>query len=816
MVKEKTRPEAEYSYYNKFLNREFRFAPKADEVLVTFPPRPEGDGQEIAELTAEAALPVSQGINLRRGFAALRVPPESEAVAESERLGDVPDLLNSIPVLIDDEGSTRYVLPDELTVQFRPEVAPEQAEGIVRDLGSSILVRQRTPGYYTLAVPAGQGLFETIRAFSERPEVAFAEPSEAGFNDALFVPSDARFTELWGLDNTGQTVNGAVGTSDADIGAVEAWDIVRGDPEVIVCVIDTGADLDHPDLLTNILARGSEDWDFADGADPSPDDVAPNGHGTHVSGTTVGVGNAQGVIGVAHASRLMPLRIDLISGMNQNRADAINYVAGQAAANPARRYVINCSWRANGDHAGIRSSIQNAVNSNVVVVFAAGNDNANINGTPQRFPAVYPEVIAVAATDASDRRAWFSNFGPGVDISAPGVNILSTIPDNNHGFLDGTSMASPHVAGAAALVWSYWRGWTNRQVRDILELSVDPIDHLNPTFAGQLGRGRLDVHRALLHAPAIAGRSQSGFFIQARYGTFGNFEVVTPASGSGLRHFWRNNEPGAGFAWNDGGSFAAGLGHVEAAVLIQGNFGQPGNLEAIARVGDHLVHLWRDGSFAWHTGVTIATGVGGSPALIQARYGGAGNFEVVVPSSTAGLRHFWRNNDAPGLPWNDGGTFGTALGRIDAVALIQGNFGLPGNLEVVARAGDRLIHLWRDGSFAWHTGVTIATGVTGTPALIQGRYGVNGNFEVLVPDAVHGLRHFWRNNDPGTGLPWSAGGHFATHLGRVAEAGLLQANFGARPGNLEAVARAAGQLTHFWRDAAFTWHDGPTFASGVA
>ena len=143
----------------------------------------------------------------------------------------------------------------------------------------------------------------------------------------------------------------------------------------------------------------------------------------------------------------MPLRVNLTSGMNQNRADAINYTAAQAVAHATRKYVINCSWKMNGDHAGVHNAIINAVNKNVVVVFAAGNANANIDVTPQ-YPAVYPEVIAVAATDQNDKRASFSNYGTKVDVSAPGVNTYSTFPDNTYTFLDGTSMASLMLPGS--------------------------------------------------------------------------------------------------------------------------------------------------------------------------------------------------------------------------------------------------------------------------------------------------------------------------------------------------------------------------------
>jgi subtilisin family serine protease len=448
-------------------------------------------------------LAVSQGINYQSGFGVFQAAPDQDASAAALTLDARPEIANAIPAMIDDEGKTRYFLPDELTVQFRDGVDKQQAEKIITDHRSRVLVTQRTPGYYTIAVPEGKGLFETLREFSSLNEVAFAEPSEAGFNDALvYIPDDPDFPRLWGLHNTGQVVNGVAGTADADIDAAEAWDITRGHPDVIMAVIDTGMDMNHPDLAPNLLPIGAEDWDFADSGDSIPDDVA--GHGTHVAGTTAAVDNATGVIGVAPKCRIMPLRVDLTTGMNQNRADAINYVAAQAVANQTRRYVINCSWKMNGDHAGVHNAIINAVNKNVVVVFAAGNFNLDIGGASPQYPAIYPEVIAVVATDQRDRRASFSNFGAATDVSAPGVNIFSCIPNDTFGFLDGTSMASPHVAGLAGLIWSRNPTLTNSQVRNIIETTGDNIDALNPGFAGKLGKGRINAFKALQATPLPA------------------------------------------------------------------------------------------------------------------------------------------------------------------------------------------------------------------------------------------------------------------------------------------------------------------------
>ena len=493
----KVKSENEYSYVNKFSKKEVKFKPKSDEVMVTF--QPKNTEETATAVMKKTSMSLSRGIDLERGFAAFKVSSEEDTTAAVNSLADQPQIANTIPVMIDNEGLERFLLPDELTVQFKAEIKKEEAERLIKSKGSQILVEQRTPGYYTITVPEGKGLFETIRDFSNLDEVLFAEPSEAGFDDAItYIPNDPDFAKLWGLRNTGQTVNGNAGNVDSDIDAPEAWDINRGNSNVIVAVIDTGIDLNHPDLWTNILPRGTEDWDFADASDLVPEDT--DGHGTHVAGTAAAVDNTTGVIGVAPKCRIMPLRVNLTSGMNQNRADAINYVATQASANPNRRYVINCSWKMSGDHAGVHNAIINAVNKNVIVVFAAGNANQNIDVTPQ-YPAVYPEVISVAATDQKDVRASFSNYGTKVDVSAPGVNIYSTYPNDTYTYMNGTSMASPHVAGLAALILSRNPTLSNIQVRQIIENNCDNIDAKNPGYVGKLGKGRINAYRALLATP---------------------------------------------------------------------------------------------------------------------------------------------------------------------------------------------------------------------------------------------------------------------------------------------------------------------------
>jgi subtilisin family serine protease len=492
------RSETDYTYTDKLSGRRLSFKPKWDEAMVTFQGRAsETSLDEVLQATPLSSI--SQGFNLDRGFAAVQVPPDQDMEAVARSLEDRSEIANSLPVMVDQNGLERHFLPDEFTVQFREGISRERAEQIIWGQGSRIIVEERTPGYYTLAVPEGKGLFETIREFSSLEEIYFTEPSEVSFNSAqAYIPNDPDFQQLWGLHNTGQTVNGVAGAAGADIDAPKAWDLVRGHHNVIVAVIDTGADMDHPDLQDNILPRETEDWDFADESDSVPDDSSGlfKGHGTHNAGIIAAVDNTVGVIGVAPRCRIMPLRVSLGAGTIQKRASAINYVTQRAATDPPRRYVINCSWGINSDHAGMREAIINAVDSNIVVVAAAGNQKRDIDAFP-RFPAVYQEVVAVAATDQHDRKAVFSNFGTSVDVSAPGVNIFSTFPDDNYAFENGTSAAAPYVSGLAALIWSRNRNLTNKEVRQVIEDTCDNIDAANPGFAGRLGRGRINAFRAV-------------------------------------------------------------------------------------------------------------------------------------------------------------------------------------------------------------------------------------------------------------------------------------------------------------------------------
>jgi subtilisin family serine protease len=472
------------TYVNSLTGRRHTFTPAAQGVMVRL---------------AEPAAGVPPGARRAGGPRGVALVAAREPARSAAALADRPDVARALPVLVDDEGNTRHFVPGELTVQFREGVGREAAERVLAELGSRVIRDMRTPGYHVVAVPEGMSAFAAIRALAGRPEVRFAEPSEVSYDSAFLVPQDPDFPKLWALRNTGQSVRALRGSPGADIRATEAWDVTMGDPEVIVVVVDTGVDLDHPDLAANLLDRGGDDWDFADAADPSPDDT--EGHGSHVAGTAAAPADATGVVGVAPRCRIMPVRVDLGDGMSENRADALNHVTALARAASGRRFVVNCSWGISGDHAGVLGAIRAALAAEALVVFACGNSHRDIDAQPQ-YPASYPETVAVAATDHHDRRTWFTNYGAAVDVSAPGLNIWSASLRGRHSFLDGTSMAAPHASGVAALVWSRNRGLGAGEVRAILEGSCDDVDALNPDVAGRLGRGRVNAARAVAATPA--------------------------------------------------------------------------------------------------------------------------------------------------------------------------------------------------------------------------------------------------------------------------------------------------------------------------
>ena len=338
-----------------------------------------------------------------------------------------------------------------------------------------------TNGLYEVYLDQGVTPEEAIFALEAHPAVSYAHPD---FTVSLAaIPNDPDFNSLWGMNNTGQTG----GTADADIDAVEAWDIRTDASEIVVAVIDTGIDYTHPDLAANmwvndgeIPGNGVDDdnngfiddvhgYDFVnDDGDPMDD----NDHGTHVAGTIGAVGNNNvGVVGVAWDVQLMAVKFLGANGSGTlaNAIKAINY-ASQMNAD-----IANNSWGGGGFVQSMQDAINSFTSNGGIFTAAAGNHGGNNDNSPF-YPANYENVVSVAASTQNDTKANFSGFGVNtVDIAAPGVSIRSTIAGGGYANFSGTSMATPMVSGVLAVLQAEFPTETDAEILDRMYMNADPI-----------------------------------------------------------------------------------------------------------------------------------------------------------------------------------------------------------------------------------------------------------------------------------------------------------------------------------------------------
>jgi thermitase len=334
------------------------------------------------------------------------------------------------------QGPPEGFVRGEVLVKFEPGASGQEiAEAHRQNSGQ---VEQIIPGIGVRVVDVPVGREQSIAAAYERnPDVRFAEVNGIIRVADHGVPNDPRVGEQWQYNNTGQTG----GTDDADIDAFEAWHVTRGDNTVAIAILDTGIDQSHEDLQAKIEKNRSLTTKRA------VNDM--NGHGTHVAGNAAAVtANGVGVAGTCPDCSLYNVKVLgkdgigklswLVQGITwaaDNDADVINMSLGGSSGSRTLRKAVNYAW-----------------GKGVVLVAAAGNQGGN----DPFYPAYYRRVIAVASTDHNDAKAGSSKYGrKWVDLGAPGVNVLSTLPPGNrYGRASGTSVAAPHVAGVAGLVWS--------------------------------------------------------------------------------------------------------------------------------------------------------------------------------------------------------------------------------------------------------------------------------------------------------------------------------------------------------------------------
>lgn len=368
-------------------------------------------------------------------------------------------------------------LLDSFTNDYRVEVAETLPLPGQRDLRQSLL---------RLTLPEGMSTAQAVALMEDDPRVEYAASNDILHStlQATHLPKDLS-PKLWGLHNSGQSE----GKAGADIHAAQAWALTTGTRQgPVVAVVDSGVDYNHVNLKDNIWTNPSDQTHGYNAITDSHDPMDDDSHGTHCSGTIAAQGQ-QGIYGINWQAQVMPIKFLGADGGGKT-SDAIKGLAW-AAQQGAR--ISSNSWGGASFNPAMRDAL---ASSPMLHIFAAGNDGTD-NDTSPFYPASYelPNLISVAATDRRDELGSFSNFGANsVHLAAPGVEIYSTTPNNHYEQMDGTSMAAPHVSGAATLVASAFPGISNDQLKARLLYGAEPVAALQGKV---LSGGRLNLANSL-------------------------------------------------------------------------------------------------------------------------------------------------------------------------------------------------------------------------------------------------------------------------------------------------------------------------------
>lgn len=395
-----------------------------------------------------------------------------------------PNTTNDITVRDgEDNGNASHYSVDEVVVKFRNALTDRQLLELRNKLDLTVVRHSRETYVFRSKKHKAE---ELIAYLKSNWNPVYAEPhylyltnglqdesSDGGNGTGTIVPNDTLYSEYqWNLPQ---------------ILTESGWNVSKGSEDIVVAVIDTGVQSDHPDLAGRLV----EGVNVVDPSSPPEDDV---GHGTHVAGIiSADVNNGEGVAGMTWYTKIMPIKALDSSGAGSTYSVA----EGVIWATDHGADIINMSLGNYAQAEFLHDALKYAYDRGVVLVAASGNDNTDRPG----YPAAYPEVLAVAATDPDESRAEYSNYGDYIDIAAPGTSIPSTYPGSRYAALSGTSMACPHVAALASLIRSVNPELTNEQVMDVLRRTAKDLGPGGKD--NDYGYGQIDVHSALQSASGV-------------------------------------------------------------------------------------------------------------------------------------------------------------------------------------------------------------------------------------------------------------------------------------------------------------------------